>query len=216
MAGIVLGMSNKRSIIGVFSLRKTARVRDRMRNNRRITSSRAGEIFFVRLQLEGTVKAVSRRRYKKSLLFPLDGSHSSLCTCLRTAAEFVRWNAYNNPRPPLLSFFFSFPCGFFNVRGWKLNSLAPSTINASLFNFKEREKKMLRVFEEETFLSLTEMKRIISTEERILVEARTKSSKLWFEYLDASNRLWNIFVKKIFNKKKKRKTHSYCTIYLTN
>lgn len=125
MAGIVLGMSNKRSIIGVFSLRKTARVRDRMRNNRRITSSRAGEIFFVRLQLEGTVKAVSRRRYKKSLLFPLDGSHSSLCTCLRTAAEFVRWNAYNNPRPPLLSFFFSFPCGFFNRTRVKVELACP-------------------------------------------------------------------------------------------
>lgn len=123
-ASIVLGTSNKRSIItytryvkwrvALCTMKSGGRERKRKRKYRRITTFGSAKFFSLGFtRSRGTVKAVSRRRYKKSLLFPLDGSHSWLCTCLRTTAEFVRWNAYNNARPPtILSFSSSssFPC----------------------------------------------------------------------------------------------------------
>lgn len=115
MAGIVLGMSNKRSIIGVLSLRKTTLYAMRSEIIVELRVLGPAKFFSLGFTWKEPLKRF-RGGYKKSLLFPLDGSHSSLCTCLRTTAEFVRWNAYNNARPPLFSFFFSFH-GFFNVRG---------------------------------------------------------------------------------------------------
>lgn len=129
--------------------------RKRKRKYRRITTFGSAKFFSLGFtRSRGTVKAVSRRRYKKSLLFPLDGSHSWLCTCLRTTAEFVRWNAYNNARPPtILSFSSSssFPCPrfFFNDRGWKLKLLAPQRSTRLCLLTKKKKEKKCKCCEEE-------------------------------------------------------------------
>lgn len=88
----------------------------------------------------------------------------------------------------------SFPSrvAFLTVRGWKLNSLAPSTINASLFNFKEREKKCYAFSKRRHFYRSPKWNELFlrKRESWWKLERKAECSKLWFEYLDASNRLY--------------------------
>lgn len=184
--------------------------RKRKRKYRRITTFGSAKFFSLGFtRSRGTVKAVSRRRYKKSLLFPLDGSHSWLCTCLRTTAEFVRWNAYNNARPPtILSFSSSssFPCPrfFFNDRGWKLKLLAPQRSTRLLT--KKKKKKNVSVARRRRRFIIRWMRRWDETEERILVEAWMKGRKK--ERVQVTirkyERLYFRHKKRVFNKKKKK------------
>lgn len=234
-ASIVLGTSNKRSIItytryvkwrvALCTMKSGGRERKRKRKYRRITTFGSAKFFSLGFtRSRGTVKAVSRRRYKKSLLFPLDGSHSWLCTCLRTTAEFVRWNAYNNARPPtILSFSSSssFPCPpfFFNDRGWKLKLLAPQRSTRLLTKKKKKINVNVARRRRRRFI-IRWMRRWDETEERILVEAwmkdrkkeRKEESKLRFENMNVC-----IFVtRREYLIKRKKKNHSYRAIYLIN
>lgn len=201
--------------------------RKRKRKYWRITTFGSAKFFSLGFtRSRGTVKAVSRRRYKKSLLFPLDGSHSWLCTCLRTTAEFVRWNAYNNARPPtILSFSSSssFPCPpfFLTTAGesWSCLPLNDQRVCVSWLEKKKkknvnvarrRRRRRFAECEDETKRKKEFWWKLEWKVER--KKERKKESKLRFENMNVC-----IFVtRREYLIKRKKKNHSYRAIYLIN